>query len=315
MTFKDFLQLIRYKNLIIVFVTQFLVWKFLLLGLPIEEHHFFLNGTHFGLLSLTTVLIAAAGYVINDYFDIGNDVINRPNKALVNKSVNMRYAIKLHNILNVIAIFIAGYLCKLVGNYALLSIQVICTVLLWFYSTHFKRQFVIGNFIVALLTASSILIIPIYERLSWPYFIEGFFISGMDENMIVNPMMILFVYACFAFMLTWMREVVKDMEDYKGDAMDGCVTMPIKIGLKKSGEFVQILGVITIIPLIMGMIKLIDRHLIFSIYIGIGLLLPIVWLMVKINKNTTVSHYAYLSKVLKFIMVLGILILLFYKYI
>jgi len=191
-------------------------------------------------------------------------------------------------------------------------IQLACTVLLWFYSTHFKRQFVSGNLIVALLTALSILILAVYEPALYPHIHLDFYLQAGGKGF-VNPFGVIAVYTFFAFMLTWMREVVKDMEDFKGDADDGCVTMPIKIGLKQSTGFVLVLGMLTLIPLTTAAVKLLlGSWWLLGLYVLLLLVIPLLLWLAFLPRKATSQHYGSASRWLKGIMVSGICSLLVY---
>jgi 4-hydroxybenzoate polyprenyltransferase len=308
-----FFQLIRWRNLVIVFLTQWFIW--LCVIHPMVEWTVapvFLTPINFLLLSLSTLLIAAAGYIINDYFDVKIDVINRPQKVIVDKIITRRAAILWHSFFNIAGFLLAFYLARKLGNYYVVLIQLTCTLLLWFYSTHFKRQFVIGNVVVALLTALTVMIIAVFEPALYP-FINFELFYAIHGKIIVNPFGVIAVYTYFAFMLTWMREIVKDMEDFKGDAEDGCVTMPIRIGLQRSARLVVVFGIITILPLLVAAIKLCSGSWsVLGIYIIIMLLLPLLMWLLYLPRKSTVQHYGKASKYLKFIMLSGIASLLLY---
>lgn len=312
-TITSFFQLIRWRNLVIVFLTQWFIWQCVIH--PMEgwaQVSVFLSAKNFLLLSLSTLLIAAAGYIINDYFDVKIDVINRPQKVIVDKVISRRAAILWHSFFNVTGFLLALYLARKMGNYYVVIIQLVCTLLLWFYSTHFKRQFVIGNVVVALLTALTVLILAVYEPALYSFLNFDLFLK-IGSRLLVNPFGVIAVYTYFAFMLTWMREIVKDMEDFKGDAEDGCVTMPIKIGLQKSARLVIFFGLITILPLLVAAIKLCSGSWsVLGVYIIVMLIAPLaVWLWF-LPRKSTVQHYGKASKYLKFIMLSGIASLLIY---
>lgn len=309
------LQLIRWKNLVIVFLTQLLAWACVIL--PIKGYSnipLLLSSEYFLLLSLSTVLIAAAGYIINDYFDIKIDIINRPEKLVLEKRIPLKFAIVMHSVLNVTALIMAAYVARAAGHYSLLALQLACTILLWFYSTHFKKQFMIGNVVVAILTALTIVTLMLYEPGLRALSAEAAFITN-TTNKIPNPVWVLGIYTCFAFTLTWMREIVKDMEDFKGDAQEGCITMPIQWGLLRSVRFTQALGVIAIIPLIVGAVKLINANwIVLGIYTIVLLALPIMVWMYYLPKKATSVHYHTMSRWLKFIMLSGIGSLIIYYF-
>jgi 4-hydroxybenzoate polyprenyltransferase len=307
------LKLIRWKNLLIIFLTQFLAWRCVItpqiLGFN-GKLAFFFSTVNFLCLSASTVLIAAAGYIINDYFDIKIDTINRPEKVVLGKAIPRRKAILLHTLLNVIALLLAGYVAAQTRHFEWLLLQVGCTVLLWFYSTHFKRQYMTGNIVVALLTALTILILVVYN--------PGIYKITITQSLAVNgspflPVWTLIVYAFFAFMLTWMREIVKDMEDFQGDEAEGCVTMPIKKGLQYSVTFIRVLSSLVVISLAAACYLLFLFHYrLFAGYLLALLIIPVIIWAIYLNRQHTAQHYYECSKRLKIIMVLGVLSLVVY---
>lgn len=311
------LQLIRWRNLLIIAVTQFFIWACVLI--PARELHpagALLDPFHLFLLVVSTVLIAAAGYIINDYFDVRIDNINRPEKMILEKSIPRRMAIMLHSLLNMIALLLAFIIIRNGdGHYLWLLMQLACTVLLWFYSTHFKRQFMTGNLVVALLTSLTIVTLLLYEPAMHFFLYRPPFIPTGTGKLLPNPVWVLFAYTCFAFVLTWMREIVKDMEDVKGDEAEGCTTMPIVWGLKKSVRFVQALGILALAPLGVAATGLWSNgDALFAGYLLLALMVPLVsWLVFLPRKNTTV-HYHVASRLLKWIMVSGICSLLIYYF-
>ena len=153
------LQLIRWQNLLIIFLTQLLAWAFVVL--PCSPC--ILGPVNFLCIALSTLLIAAAGYIINDYFDIRIDTINRPDKVVLEKAIPRKQAIIAHTLLNVIALLLAGYVAAQAHHYEWLLLQAGCTLLLWFYSTDLKKQYLSGNIAVSLLAALTILILLGYE--------------------------------------------------------------------------------------------------------------------------------------------------------
>jgi len=308
-----FFQLIRWRNLLIVLLTQWFIWQCVIRPMASWSRvPVFLNTPRFLLLSLSTVLIAAAGYIINDYFDVKIDLINRPQKVIIEKTISRRAAILWHSLFNVIGFLLALYLARALSNYFVVSIQLACTVLLWFYSTTFKRQFVTGNVVVALLTGLTVMILAVYEPALYPYINFRYFLTE-GGRVLVNPFGVIAVYTYFAFMLTWMREIVKDMEDFKGDAEDGCVTMPIRIGLQRSTWFVIGFGILAIAPLCIAAVKLFSGSwAILGGYIFIALVIPLVAWLLFLPRKATAKHYGDASRWLKIIMLAGIASLLLY---
>lgn len=307
------LKLIRWQNLLIVFLTQFLAWFCVILPVfKFSGSQPFLTTQNFLFLSLSTVFITAAGYIINDYFDIKIDIINKPDKVILEKNIPLRMAIVTHSVLTLCGLILSAIVAKRAGHYSWLLLQLFCTVLLWFYSTHFKRQFMSGNVVVAILTAMTIIVLMVFETGLHPYYAKNGFIETKG-NPIPNPIWVLGIYACFAFTLTWMREIVKDMEDFKGDANEGCITMPIKWGLLRSVRFTQVLGLLAIIPLIIGAVKLfIAEWWVLGTYTLAALAIPILLWILYLPAKATTPHYHLASRRLKIIMVLGLASLIIY---
>lgn len=310
----SWLKLVRWKNLLIMLLTQLLAWYCVIR--PIGRYpgvQLLLNFQNFLLVALSTVLIGAAGYIINDYFDIRIDNINRPEKMVLEKTVPRRLGIILHTTLNVVALLCAAVVARKGGHYSWIGLQLTCTLLLWFYSTHFKRQFVTGNVVVALLTALTIVVLVLYEPGLYGYVNIIPFILTPEHTRIPNPVWVLAVYAFFAFVLTWMREIVKDMEDFKGDEAEGCMTMPIRWGLKRSTRFVQALGIVALLPLCIAACRLLLKNdYLLGLYTAIGLIIPIIIWIFSLQRKHTTEHYANASRWLKIIMISGIGSLIIY---
>ena len=301
------LRLIRWKNLMIIFLTQFLAWGCVIL----PEQPKVLIPVNFLLLTVSTMLIAAAGYIINDYFDIKIDSINHPEKVILEKVIPRKQAIISHTVLNMIALFLAGIVAIQAHHLEWICFQVCCTLLLWFYSTHFKRQYITGNVVVAILTALTIIVLILYEPNVHSHLQSLTFNSALSA-----PEWVLCVYAYFAFMLTWIREIVKDMEDHIGDEAEGCVTMPIKRGLDYATRFVMVLILLVITPLIfVSVILFRHNYVVPPLYICGALVLPLVIWSVFLGRKFTVHHYHNASSGLKIIMVIGICSLLIYHFI
>ena len=298
------LRLIRWKNLLIIFLTQFLAWRCVIL----PHNPQVLVPVNFLLITFSTLLIAAAGYIINDYFDIKIDAINNPGKVILEKIIPRKQAIISHTILNLIALFLAAFVALRAHHLEWLLLQVCCTLLLWFYSTNFKRQYISGNLVIALLTALTIIVLILYE--------PNMHTSLQSLTDIPAPQWILYVFAYFAFMLTWMREIVKDMEDHIGDRASGCDTMPIKQGLAYATNFTMVLTLLVIAPLCFVSVLLFRHHYLLSpLYITCALILPLIIWSALLGTKFTVQHYHNSSKGLKIIMVIGICSLLIYHFI
>lgn len=273
--FEALLKLTRFWNLIIISLGQYFAAGFLISSHTIFDPRLFL-------LSASTVLIAAAGYIINDYYDIKIDLINKPDRVVVGRGIPRRHAILYHVLLSGMGILIGVYLSVWIGLVNIMSV-----FLLWYYSNNLKRQPVIGNFVVALLTGLSILIVD----LLYP-----------------GDYRLIFIYALFAFFMTLVREIIKDMEDLKGDDTFGCRTLPIIWGIRRTK--VVIYGIMAAFSL---MVIWLNR-----VYVGLSefffipvLFVPLFLLLARLIRADTRKDFAWLSNFCKLIMLLGILSMAF----
>jgi 4-hydroxybenzoate polyprenyltransferase len=303
----SWLKLIRWPNLLIIFLTQVTVWVVVIRQLSWSSN-FLLTPVNFLCLSLATVLIAAAGYVINDYFDVKIDTINRPDKVVLGKTIPRKNAIVIHAILNAVALFLSAFVAMQAGHPEWLLLQIGCILLLWRYSTHFKRQYMIGNIVVSAVTALAVPVLVLYEPAFHALCSAWAFTA--DPHLFWLPWVIAgFTY--FAFFLNWMREIVKDMEDFIGDAQEGCVTMPIKKGLGYSKRFTTALGVLVVMPLAgIVVLMMVRQYFFWGAYWGAVVLVPLLVWMFRFGGSTTIQDFHRASRGLKWIMITGVVALI-----
>lgn len=234
------------------------------------------------MLVFATICIASAGYIINDYFDVKIDLINKPREVIIGKYIKRRLAILIHQILNFTGVVIGLFLSPKVF---LINILAVC--MLWFYSERFKKKAFIGNFLVAFLTAFSLVILSVYYE---------------KNTLLVN------IYALFAFSISLIREIIKDMEDIRGDARYGCRTLPIIWGIRRTKILLYIFIILFVIILI-SMASILENQYLISIFI-VGIL-PFSWLIYKLYWADKRRDFAFLSRVCKIIMLVGILSMIF----
>src|SRR5688500_2437746 len=147
-----FLKMIRLPNLLFIALTQAL-FQFCIFY-PLYNGHIPANDTrNFILLVFASLFIGGAGYIINDYFDINIDEVNKPEKMVVDKVINRRWAIAWHFILSITGILFTAMALPVFDKWYLLLGNIFCVILLWFYSTTFKQKLLIGNIIISVLTA------------------------------------------------------------------------------------------------------------------------------------------------------------------
>ena len=247
-----------------------------LVGPKVDWSNYLLD-YHLFLLSISTAMIAAAGNIINDYFDVKIDQINKPNEVIIGRFIRRRDAILSHQILNFFGILIGLFLNPKIG-----VINFLAATALWFYSERFKRQAFVGNFLVALLTFLSVFIVGIYYE---------------------KGRRIILIYSLFAFMITLIREIIKDMEDIRGDARFGCRTIPVIWGIRKTKIFIFIL--LSIFVAEIGILSIPIHNLVIYIIFSL-LLIPVFYLARKLYSADKKSDFHQLSIFCKYIMLIGI---------
>lgn len=236
-----FFKLIRFPNLLIMAFTQYMVRWFLLIPIMELKRHDLdytlldvqMSEFDFFLLVLSTIMIGAAGYIINDYFDVRIDGVNRPDTNLVGKQIKRRVAMGAHMTINFIGAGLGIYLSWKYNFFRVGSFLFITApALLWFYSTNLKRQFLIGNIVIALLSGIVPMVVVLFEipniYNAFPDFVSGGLLNLSDVLHFTQ------IIALFAFVITLLREIIKDVEDYEGDMEYGCKTMPIVIGIART---------------------------------------------------------------------------------
>jgi 4-hydroxybenzoate polyprenyltransferase len=236
------LRLIRWVNLLIIAATMYSIRLFLytyeqIYSNEIPEPLLGRNGESldFFLLVVSTVMIAAAGNVINDYFDIRVDRINKPDRVIVGKSVKRRWAIIIHSVLNIGAFAIAIYLGLRNDTFWYLFIHLLTMNSLWFYSLYLKKLPFVGNFLIAGLTAMIPILCGVHfyiqQSLVWTESVSYTAFSYWFQALIKDGHFIMLL-AFFAFVNNFAREIIKDMEDIIGDNLVSAKTIPIRFGMK-----------------------------------------------------------------------------------
>lgn len=304
-----FLKLVRYPNLIYIALTQFLLQYCVVAPVLASSGEApSLSVLCFVLLCISTILVAAAGYIINDYFDINIDIINKPDKMVVDKIIGRRWAMAWHTILNMAGVSIGFIVAWKIGQIYLGFTQVVCSLLLWFYSTSFKRQVLIGNVVISLLTALSVVVVGFYEKQIYESFEAILSPTGRKLIQIIG------VYALFAFIISMVREVVKDLEDMIGDSKDGCRTIPIVWGVLPAKRLCYFL--LLALQVLLVLVDL--RVAILGWYVSIAYLVllvqvPALYIWLRLRKAHLPEHYHKVSSLIKLVMLTGILSMIFFK--
>lgn len=280
-SFKAFLRLTRIQNLLIIVLSQYLTAIFLV-GPSALWWEFLLSPGLF-MLSFSTILIAAAGYIINDYYDVKIDYINKPQRVIVGRVLKRRVVMAAHTIFNFLGIGLGFYLMPKLGVINFLS-----AFWLWLYSNQLKRLPFIGNLSVAFLTGLSICVVAIYYQ---------------------KNELLVYTYALFAFSLTLVREIIKDMEDLKGDATFGCKTLPIIWGIRRT-KIIQYVLLAMFIWLLILMAAEVDRMVLKNFFLL--LILPVAYFIIRLVRADSSKEYSFLSLYCKLLMLAGVISMMFF---
>lgn len=272
---ESLFRLTRFWNLLIIGLAQYCSAGYLISSEAIADIR--LLG-----LAISTMLIAGAGYAINDYYDVKIDLINKPERVIIGKSIPRRYALLIHTTLSVAGIAVGFWLTWKVGVINLLS-----AFMLWLYSNALKRLPFIGNFTVALLTGISVFVV----------------------NVLFPPLIVLAgIYALFAFFMTLVREIIKDLEDLKGDGTFGCKTLPIVWGIRRTKFFTYFLLLLFAV-LVLALNQWVSP--LPMMFFAWFLFLPMMALLAWLIRADTRKDFYRLSQFCKIIMLAGILSMAF----
>jgi 4-hydroxybenzoate polyprenyltransferase len=311
---KEILKLIRIQNLIIVAATQYLM-RFAIIRPILKVSDFSLQFSEFDffILVFSTLCLTAAGYVINDYFDTKTDAYNKPEKVVVGRSVSRRSAMALHFVLNVLGILGGFYASFVIGHLKFGFIFILITGILWYYSTTYKRQFLIGNILVALLTAMVPLMVILFEL---PLLINAYAEILIANNANLNHVLYwVLAFSFFAFITTLIREIIKDMEDFEGDNAYGRNTLPIVLGINYTKVIILFLISSTLAAFTLIYLKFLQGSAITLWYLLLVLVCPFLYLIYRIVKAKSKNDYRFASNLMKIIMLGGILYSLVAAYI
>lgn len=268
-----------------------------------------LDDLHFFLLVLSTLLVAAAGYVINDYFDVKMDEVNKPHRIFIDRTIHHRSAILLHQFLTGAGVLLAFYIAWYAGNLRLGFIHVIIAAFLWFYSSGFKKRVLIGNLMVSYLSAFVILLVVLYEKNLYE-----------SSNVIVihaeySIFVILFFYFAFAFLLSFARELSKDIEDMEGDRLYGCRTLPIVIGVPRTKWIIfGILGLVVALIIYIQALQYFGRDFISVYMIFTTMEFPMLITFYLLYQSKVSKDFSTVSTMIKIVMFMGILSMLYFYF-
>ena len=299
---RAFFKLIRWQNLVFILLTQFLFYYCVYKTLYTTQESI----KELIWLFLASILIAAGGYIINDYFDRNIDLINKPDGNVLNNTINRRWAIIWHLVLSFAGILATAIAVSFQKWYLVIA-NLICVLLLWLYSTSFKRQLLIGNIVISLLTAWTVLIL-FFAKVP---FSAAF---GTTDNTTIKFFRIAFLYAGFAFVISLIREAIKDAEDIEGDRKYGCKTLPIVAGLNATKIYSSVWLVVLIAALLVLNLYVLQFGWWWAVFYSLLLVVvPLIILMIRNFRAKTTIEFKQLSSLSKWIMLTGILSMIFFR--
>ncbi|MBF4472588.1 geranylgeranylglycerol-phosphate geranylgeranyltransferase [Flavobacterium sp. HJJ] len=291
-----YLKLIRFQNLLMLALMQ-LLFRYGFLNF--QNITLALTDWQYLLLVLATVMIAAGGYVINNIMDQATDNYNKPKKVVVGKSISEASAYNIYFFVTVLGVGIGFYLSNVIAKPGFASIFIIISATLYLYATSLKQMLLIGNFVVAFLLAFSVIIIGVFDLLP--------VINPENKIEMAELFSILMDYAVFAFVINFIREIVKDMEDISGDHKQGMNTLPVILGLKRTSKIVFVLSLIPLIMItyyIKNYFLPNDLHL-ATLYSLTCIVSPLIYFTIKIDHAKKKKDYHQLSTILKLIILFG----------
>lgn len=298
--------IVRLPNLIIIALTLALL-RYLVV-LPVLLSHSMRIGmkTNDFLLFLFSILcIAAAGYIINDCYDYKTDIINKPEKVYINKFVTLKTAFIVACGLSISSLVLGVVLSLHISTFAPFSMLCFALFVVWWYAIRLKKTLLWGNIAVACMSACTIPLLYLTEKVALNVNSQELRNVAMDQ-----VMLIFLAFAIFAFLLTLIREIVKDVEDIEGDTLIGCNTLPIVKGSQYSKRFIFFLSVLVLLLLFAVLVPVYSAGLHLAFYwLIVSVFIPLIAFVFKLLKAKNKKDYHFLSTLLKLIMLGGIITL------
>ncbi|WP_236002881.1 geranylgeranylglycerol-phosphate geranylgeranyltransferase [Luteirhabdus pelagi] len=299
-----YLRIIRPFNLLLIIIVQLLLKYSLFLPYGAKTA---LSNIDFAALVLATICIAAGGYIINDLYDVTVDRINKPKKMLLGKYINEKQANTYYIVLTSFGVLLGFYVSNGIGKPMFAAIFIMMAGLLYLYASYLKGMLLVGNLLVSVLVAMSLLIVPIFDLLP----------NNTETTIAIHGGLfsITAQYAFFAFLLTFIREIVKDTIDINGDKAAGHTSLAIAMGRDRAITIATgLLVVATLATAYYVYLRFYQSQpaVLYFVLLVIG---PMIWGCIKGFQAESVKEYAFLSMLLKIIMLTGMCSLLLYPFV
>lgn len=292
----NFLKLIRAGNLLFIALTMYLI-KYALFepfGLAIT-----LNLFGFSLLVLAVICVAAAGYIINDVYDQAADLRNKPAKSYINTSISEKNAYRWFFALNILGVGLGFYLSNMIGRPGFSAFFIFGSAILYLYNSQFQQTILVGNILVSIIVGLVPVGVGLYDLLP----------AVNDQNQATQALIfsILIDYSIFAFLVNFLREIVKDQEDMDGDFNAGYKTLPIVLGKKRTNRLLFVLGLAPLGFLIYYIYANLFENIPAVFYALIMLVGPLLFFQINVWTAERKKDYSRLSLVLKIVLLFGLL--------
>lgn len=304
MPVKAFLKLIRVPNLLMIIGTMVLVKYFLFEPFNIAVT---LNTFEFSLLVFSMVVLAAAGNIINDIHDVHTDVINKPHKQTIGKEISEPVAYNWFIGLNIVGVGIGFYLSNLVGKPSFTALFIIPSAFLYLYATQIKRTILVGNLVVSIMVGMIIVMVGIFDL--YPAITP----QNRDTQRVIFS--ILIDYGIFGFLVNFLREMVKDQEDIKGDYNAGMQTLPVVLGRERTNKIIFLVALFPIAGVLYYIYEYLYENQLAVAYALFLILGPLLYFLVKITTAKTKKQYHDLSTLLKLVLAFGLISIGLYRFI
>lgn len=297
----NYLNLTRPINLLLIILVQGVIKYGLLEALEVQVA---LDNFQFGLLVFATICIAAAGNVINDIFDVNIDRINKPQKVIVGRKMTEKAAYNFYIILNILGVGVGFYLSNLIDHPGLAAVFIVISALLYVYATQLKSMLLVGNILISLLVAMSLVIIILFD-------IFPAIDTALTDLQILSSRVIL-MYAGFAFFINFIREIVKDLQDIDGDKNGGRKTLPIVLGRQRTVNVAFVLGVMALLCILLYTYFMLYNYQKVVFYFVFLVAAPLLFFCIKAWNAENDKQFVVLSTILKVVMLTGICSIIFY---
>ncbi len=278
-----------------IFLTQIVI-RFSFEFLNIQNANF--SGIEFYMLCFSTMCIAAGGYIINDIFDVKTDLINKPKEVYITRSISKTNGILYYTALTTIGVLLGVQVVFSIDKATFSWIFIIVASLLFLYSYFLQKIVLIGNLVTSFLVGFSLYIVYLFETTDI-VFSSSFFISIVVLSICLN----------------FLREIIKDIQDINGDYAAAYKTLPIILGIKRTLTICTIIAMILVFGVSLFTFIYFKNQYVFITLMLITIVIPLVIIASKCNNAETARDYKNISRALKLVMLIAILLipLLFYS--